>query len=106
MLFRSLLRAVRSVAEELGKPLPEGMAFELERPRHERPFMNELTEKGWLHVVAENLDKLLAAGAEINPTALANKLTEEGWSFCVESNIGKFLAAGVDHEYLEKLLKD
>lgn len=69
-------------------------------------FMNELTEKGWLHVVAENLDKLLAAGAEINPTALANKLTEEGWSFCVESNIGKFLAAGVDHEYLEKLLKD
>ena len=69
-------------------------------------FMNELTEKGWLHVVAENLDKLLAAGAEINPTALANKLTEEGWSFYVESNIGKFLAAGVDHEYLEKLLKD
>ena len=31
----ALLRAVRSVAEELGKPLPEGMAFELERPRHE-----------------------------------------------------------------------
>ena len=27
----ALLRAVRSVAEELGKPLPEGMAFELER---------------------------------------------------------------------------
>ena len=31
----ALLRAVRSVAEELGKPVPEGTAFELERPRHE-----------------------------------------------------------------------
>ncbi|MDO4785732.1 MAG: arginine--tRNA ligase [Fretibacterium sp.] len=31
----ALVRAVRSVAEKMGKNVPEGMAFELERPRHE-----------------------------------------------------------------------
>ncbi len=31
----ALLRAVLAIAEERGKVVPEGMAFELERPRHE-----------------------------------------------------------------------
>ena len=31
----ALFRAVRTIAEERGRTVPEGMAFELERPRHE-----------------------------------------------------------------------
>ena len=53
-------------------------------------------ESGEAYVVAYDLDKFLAAGADIDPTGLANKLLESGWAYVVADNLDKFLAAGAD----------
>ena len=61
----ALLRAVRAVAEEGGKSVPEGMAFDLERPRH-----------GGQGDRASSAAMQLAKAFSTPPRALASRIVE------------------------------
>ena len=63
---------------------------------------NKLFESGWAYVVADNLDKFLAAGAD--PAGLANKLLESDRAYVVADNLDKFVAAGADESALWEAL--
>ena len=59
--------------------------------------------------VANNLDKFVAAGANINPTELVNRVVDE-WVFddptieeFIANNLDKFVAAGVSEEVLARV---
>ena len=62
-------------------------------------------ESGEAYVVAYDLDKFLAAGADIDPTGLANKLFESGEAYVVADNLDKFLAAGADESAIREVLR-
>ena len=57
---------------------------------------NKLIETGNYSIIVYNIDKFIAAGANINPTDLANKLIETGNYSIIAYNIDKFIAAGAN----------
>ena len=68
---------------------------------------NKLIETGNYSIIAYNIDKFIAAGANINPTDLANKLIEDENRRDLAYNIDKFIAAGVNPTDLaNKLIED
>ena len=55
------------------------------------------------HIVANNLDKFVAAGA--NPTGLAHKMIESGQAHIVANNLDTFMAAGADESAIREALR-
>ena len=57
---------------------------------------DRLIKSGNAYIVAENLDKFLAAGANIDPTDLANQWIKSRNAHIVAESLDKFLAAGAN----------